>query len=100
MSVPINGLPIFVRAGAIVPVGPDTQYADEYACCEPLTIYVYRGGDGRFALYNDAGDGYGYERGEYLRTTYVWHDAEGQLEQTVEGDARFEMAEPQIEVIG
>ena len=100
VSVPINGIPIFVRAGAIVPVGPDAQYADEHACCEPLTIYVYRGGDGRFALYNDAGDGYGYERGEYLRTTYVWHDAEGQMEQTVEGDARFEMAEPQIEVIG
>lgn len=100
VSVPLNGVPIFVRAGSIVPTGADAHYADAAMCSAPLTIYVYSGADGRFTLYNDAGDGYGYEHGEYLRTTYVWHDDNRQLEQTVEGDARFDMPDARIDVIG
>ena len=98
MQAPLDSVPIFVRAGAIVPVGPEAQFADEHQG-QATALYVFSGADGRFTMYCDAGDGYGYEHGEYLRTTYVWHDAAHELEQTVEGDARFEGVEPEIVII-
>lgn len=98
VQAPLDSVPIFVRAGAIVPVGPEAQFADEHQG-QATALYVFSGADGRFTMYCDAGDGYGYEHGEYLRTTYVWHDAAHELEQTVEGDARFEGVEPEIVII-
>lgn len=98
VSASLGSIPIFARAGAIVPVGPDAQYADEHrgrACA----IYVFSGADGRFKLYSDAGDGYGYERGEYFVTEYAWHDAERRLEKSSGGDARFAAAEPDVTII-
>ena len=57
------------------------------------------GADGRFTLYNDAGDGYGYERGEYATVTYEWHDDEERLDAAFSGDARFALDEPVVEII-
>ena len=68
-------------------------------CAQPLTLYVYGGADGRFTLYNDAGDGYGYERGEYATVTYEWHDDEERLDAEFVGDARFALDEPAVEII-
>ena len=68
-------------------------------CAQPLTLYVYGGADGRFTLYNDAGDGYGYERGEYATVTYEWHDDEERLDAAFSGDARFALDEPVVEII-
>lgn len=57
-------IPVFVREGSIVPVGPDVQYSDEKPWDE-LEIRIYAGAPGTFTLYEDEGDGYNYEKGEY-----------------------------------
>ena len=67
-------LPVFVRAGSIVPIGPDQQYAGENAGGE-LTLYVYAGQDGRFSIYEDDGLSYGYERGQFSRIPLAWTDS-------------------------
>ncbi|MES1200919.1 MAG: TIM-barrel domain-containing protein [Pseudomonadota bacterium] len=73
-EAPLNHLPIFVRAGSILPIGPDVQYADEQTNA-PLQLRIYRGGDGAFTLYDDAGDGYGYEHGQRATIALQWDDA-------------------------
>ncbi|HYE62053.1 MAG TPA: TIM-barrel domain-containing protein [Phycisphaerales bacterium] len=62
---------LFVRPGAIVPIGPEIQYVDEKPL-NPLTLLVNLDDKGRASgtLYEDAGDGYGFQKGEYLLTTY------------------------------
>ncbi len=84
----IDRIPLFVRAGAIVPTSPVMQYvdADPDAVCE---VRIYAGADGRFTLYNDAGDGYGYEKGEYTAVTIAYDDTTGKITETVEGNDRF-----------
>lgn len=99
VNAQLSSIPIFVRAGSIVPIGTDGKCAEEAMCAQPLTLYVYGGADGRFTLYNDAGDGYGYERGEYATVTYEWHDDEERLDAEFAGDARFALDEPVVEII-
>lgn len=69
---------MFVRAGAILPWGGDAEYAAQLAE-KPLEIIICPGEDGSFTLYDDAGDGYGYEKGEYARIPMTWKDGAGQL---------------------
>ena len=66
-------MPLFVRAGAIIPTGPVMQYADEIEH-PPLLLTIYPGSDGAFTLYDDEGDGYGYENGAQARIPFVWDD--------------------------
>jgi alpha-D-xyloside xylohydrolase len=73
-SAPYDAIPVFVRAGSIVPTGPELQYADEKVS-DPTTLYVYAGADGRFTLYEDDGASYGYERGECARIPLRWIEA-------------------------
>jgi alpha-D-xyloside xylohydrolase len=73
-DAPFDRLPVFVRAGSIVPAGPERQYTGESPNA-PVTLYVYAGADGRFALYEDDGRSYGYERGEFARIPIQWNDA-------------------------
>jgi alpha-D-xyloside xylohydrolase len=73
-EAPYDALPLFVRAGSIVPIGPDQQYIGEQSR-EALTLYVYAGADGRFSLYEDDGRTYGYERGAFSRIPLAWNDA-------------------------
>ena len=63
-DAPLERIPLFVRAGAILPVSDPIAYADERGG-EVAALYVFDGSDGIAMLYNDAGDGYGYEQGEY-----------------------------------
>jgi len=58
VDAPLSHLPLFVRAGSIVPMGPNIQYAMESA--DPLEIRVYPGKDATFTLYEDAGETYDY----------------------------------------
>jgi alpha-D-xyloside xylohydrolase len=67
-------IPLFVCAGSILPLGPAIQYAGEQAE-EPLELWVYPGAEGRFALYEDEGDGYAYEKGEFAWTPITWDEA-------------------------
>lgn len=72
-DAPLEKMPVFVRAGAIVPVSAPLQYADELGgAVEKLLIY--EGADGVFTLYLDAGDGYEYEAGAYCRMELSYED--------------------------
>jgi alpha-D-xyloside xylohydrolase len=73
-AAPFERLPVFVRAGSIVPFGPELQYTSEKPA-DPITLYVYRGADGSFSLYEDDGGSYGYERGAFARILIRWNDA-------------------------
>lgn len=78
VHAPLDAIPMFVRAGAILPWGGDAEYAAQLAE-KPLEIIVCPGADSSFTLYDDAGDGYGYEQGEYARIPMTWKDEAGQL---------------------
>ena len=67
-------MPLFVRAGAIIPLDPVRQYVDE-PVAEPTTIRIYRGADGSFSLYHDDGISQKYLQGAGTWTKFVWHDA-------------------------
>lgn len=75
---PLARMPIFVKAGSIVPVGSEVQHTRE-GLDAPLSLYVYRGANGRFDLYEDDGLTYGYERGAHSRIPLVYDDAAGRL---------------------
>ncbi len=71
---PIEKLPLFVRAGSIVPFGPDVQYAAEKPA-DPVELRVYAGADGTFTLYEDQNDTYDYEKGSFATIRFDWDDA-------------------------
>ena len=73
-ETPIDILPIYVKAGSILPIGPEVQYAGEKSW-ETLEIRVYPGADGDFVLYEDEFDNYNYEKGLYSTITFHWNDA-------------------------
>ena len=68
---PVGTIPLFVRAGSIVPLGPDLQYTSEKPA-DPLELRVYAGADGDFTLYEDEGDNYDYEHGDYATIPVHW----------------------------
>jgi alpha-D-xyloside xylohydrolase len=72
-AAPLERIPVFVRAGSIVPMGPDRDHAD-VAPNEMLEVHVYPGRDTTFTLYEDAGDGYGYEAGEFATVELAWDE--------------------------
>lgn len=77
-AAPLQRMPLFVRAGSIVPRTVVQQYVDERPDA-PLTLEVYTGADGSFSLYEDDGRDYGYERGEFSRISLAWNEAAGEL---------------------
>jgi alpha-D-xyloside xylohydrolase len=70
---PYDAIPLFVKAGSILPVGPELQYTSEKPA-DPITLYVYAGADGSFTLYEDDGLTYSYERGEFARIPIRWNE--------------------------
>ncbi|MBQ7318986.1 MAG: DUF5110 domain-containing protein [Clostridia bacterium] len=78
VPTPIDSMPLFVRAGSIIPTAPVMQYADEIPDA-PYTLTVYPGADAHFTLYEDSGDGYAYEKGEYAEVDVTWNDATATL---------------------
>jgi alpha-D-xyloside xylohydrolase len=74
VPAPYDSMPIHVRAGSIVPTGPEIAYTDEKPA-DPITLWVYAGANGDFALYEDDGVSYGYERGASARVPIHWNDA-------------------------
>jgi alpha-D-xyloside xylohydrolase len=73
-DAPYDRLPVFVRAGSIVPFGPEQQYIGEKDA-SVLMLYVYTGANGRFSLYEDDGLTYGYEQGQFSRIPLSWDEA-------------------------
>ena len=76
--VPLDILPLYVKAGSIVPIGPRLQYASEKPA-DPIELRVYPGADGEFAFYEDQNDGYGYEKGLYAEIPMKWDQARREL---------------------
>ncbi len=72
-ETPIDIMPLFVKAGAIVPWGPDVQYASEKEA-DDMEIRIYPGANGEFRLYEDEGDNYNYEEGVYSTISFKWDD--------------------------
>ena len=75
---PLDHLPLYVRAGSILPLGPDIEYASEKAA-DPIEIRVYRGANGSFALYEDENDKYDYEKGAHATIPFTWDDSSHSL---------------------
>ena len=73
LETTLDRVPMFVRAGSILPLGPEMQYVGEKAW-DNLEIRVYPGADGTFTLYEDEGDTYNYEKGQYATITFQWND--------------------------
>jgi len=73
----IDSLPLSVRAGSIIPMGPVVQTAMDAA--DPMELRIYRGADAQFSLYEDQGDTYNYEKGAYATIEITWDDRASHL---------------------
>ena len=73
LETTLDRVPMFVRAGSIVPMGPEMQYVGEKSW-DNLELRVYPGADGQFTLYEDEGDNYNYERGAYSTIIIKWNE--------------------------
>jgi alpha-D-xyloside xylohydrolase len=78
LETSLNRVPMFVRAGSILPLGPVMQYVGEKAW-DNLEIRVYPGANGTFTLYEDEGDSYHYEKGIYSTISFRWDDSRKML---------------------
>jgi len=72
-ETPFDIIPLYVRAGAIIPVGPAVQYAEEKKW-DNLEIRIYAGANGKFVLYEDENDNYNYEKGIHSTIGFNWDD--------------------------
>lgn len=77
-DAPLDRIPLFVRAGSILPMGPQIEYATQDPA-GPIELRVYRGADGNFDLYEDSGDGYEYEKGQHSVIPIQWNDHNSSL---------------------
>lgn len=75
---PLDRLPLYIRSGAIIPMGPDIEYTTEKPA-DPIELRVFPGADGDFTLYEDENDSYNYEKGVYATIPMHWDDARGTL---------------------
>ncbi|MGE5852715.1 MAG: TIM-barrel domain-containing protein, partial [Deltaproteobacteria bacterium] len=71
-------LPLYARAGSIVPIGPEIQFTGDRPDA-PIELWVYPGQDGAFTLYDDEGDNYNYEQGSFTTIHLAWNDRTRQL---------------------
>ncbi len=74
----VNKIPVFIKAGSIIPVGPTMQYAGQKRA-DTLEIRIYAGANGSFTLYEDEGDNYNYEKGLYNTIRFSWNDIDKKL---------------------
>jgi alpha-D-xyloside xylohydrolase len=77
-AAPINQIPLFVRGGSIVPLGPDLEYASQKPA-DPIELRVYPGADASFTLYEDENDNYNYEKGARSTIRIDWDEAAQKL---------------------
>jgi alpha-glucosidase (family GH31 glycosyl hydrolase) len=87
-GVDLETMPLYVRAGAILPLGPVRQYTAEKSE-EPLHLTVYPGTDGQFALFEDDGKSFNYRKGEWMGVHMTWNDAKRVLALDLEKGSRM-----------
>lgn len=73
VAAPYDRTPVFVRGGSIIPFGPALEYTSEKAA-DHIRLFVYKGADGDFTLYEDEGENYGYEAGRYMQIHISYND--------------------------
>jgi alpha-D-xyloside xylohydrolase len=73
VPAPLERMPLFVRAGSIVPLGPEVEWSTQKPV-DPIEVRVYRGADGTFTLYEDENDNYNYEKGVYATIPFHWEE--------------------------
>jgi alpha-D-xyloside xylohydrolase len=77
-AAPLDRLPLYVRAGSIVPMGPEVEWSTQKPA-DPIEVRIYPGADGNFTLYEDENDGYNYEKGVHTTIALHWDDAQHTL---------------------
>lgn len=77
-ETPLDIIPLYIKAGSILPIGPAVQYAEEKKW-DHLEIRIYPGANGKFVLYEDENDNYNYEKGVYATITFDWDDKKKSL---------------------
>jgi len=77
-AAPIEIMPLYVRAGSIVPMGPEVEYATQKNN-KIIELRIYPGADGKFTFYEDENDNYDYEKGQYAAFTLTWNNKQKQL---------------------
>ncbi len=77
-AVDLETLPLYVRAGTILPMGPVKQWTGQPSEA-PLTLRLYTGADGRFLLYEDDGISFAYRKGDWMGISLAWNDADHRL---------------------
>jgi alpha-D-xyloside xylohydrolase len=73
-DAPLTKLPLFVRAGSIIPMGPTMEWSTQKPA-DPIELRIYPGANGDFTFYEDANDGYAYEKGAHATINLHWDDA-------------------------
>jgi alpha-D-xyloside xylohydrolase len=77
-GAPYEKMPVFVKAGSIIPFGPDLQYTSEKPA-DTITLNVYTGADAHFNLYEDEGTNYNYEKGKYAVIPFAYNERSGTI---------------------
>jgi len=77
-ETPLDIMPLYIKAGSIIPFGPRVQYATEKKW-DTLEIRIYEGANGSFTLYEDENDNYNYEKGDYSLITFTWDNVKKTL---------------------
>jgi len=72
-NAPIETIPLYIKAGSIIPMGPFLQYATEKPA-DPIELRIYQGANGQFTIYEDENETYNYEKGLYSTITLLWND--------------------------
>jgi len=78
VDAPYERLPLYVREGTILPIGPEIQYTDEKPA-DPLALYIYTGKSCDFTLYEDEGTNYNYEKGSYSTILLIYNEERKEL---------------------
>ncbi|MBS1503871.1 MAG: DUF5110 domain-containing protein, partial [Bacteroidetes bacterium] len=77
-KAPVEVMPLYVRAGSIIPMGPEVEYATQKTN-KPTEVRIYPGANGSFTVYEDENDNYNYEKGKYATYTFSWNDKQHTL---------------------
>lgn len=97
-SAPLSQIPVFVRAGSIIPMR-ESGMSSVSMRGTPVTLRIFPGRNAAFTLYEDAGDGYEYENGAYCRTRITWDEETERVAWVSEGDLTYRQGELQVSII-
>ncbi|MEO7102152.1 MAG: TIM-barrel domain-containing protein [Gemmatimonadaceae bacterium] len=92
-AVDLATLPLYVRGGSVIPMGPVKQYVDEPSE-EPMTLVVFPGADGESSWYEDDGNTFDYRRGDYMAVKMNWHDSARRLTLSLAPSSRMRAPAP------